>query len=877
MRKDEQENRRRGAKSTPAAARARRGKQETILSDETPSNETEIETEQGPVALSPNGEGGLFLLDIEQELRRSYLGYAVSTLVSRALPDVRDGFKPVQRRILYGMRGLNIGPGSSRVKSARVVGEVMGKYHPHGDASIYATLVRMAQDFSLRYPLIDPQGNFGSVDGDPPAAQRYTECRMTPLAMEMMEDIEKDTIDFRPNYDQQDREPVVMPGKFPNFLCNGGEGIAVGMSTSMPPHNLREVVEASLYALDHPDATPDDLAKFIPGPDFPTAALILGTKGAREAYRTGRGKVTMQAQLQIEPMDNGKSAIIVTELPYQVNKRRLIEHIAELVRAKRVDGITNLNDFSDKHGMRIEIELRRDVLPMRIVNFLLKHTALRQTFGVIILALVNGQPRLLNLAQVIQLHLSHRREVLVRRTRFELYQAKSRAHISEGLQIALNFLDAIIALIRAAPSGPVARSQMVERFGLTQLQAEAILNMQLRQIAQLESQRIEDEYKNLLREIARLEDILATPARVIRMIKDELRGLRDKYGDERRTRILPTEADDITEEDLVPEEKTLVTISRDGYIKRVPLDTYRTQRRGGRGVQAANLKEEDSLAHLFVATTTHYILFFTDRGRVYRLKAYEVPQTTRQARGQHINNFVQLIPGDQVTAILPMKDMKAEGFLLLATEYGEVKRTALSEFANLRANGLACFDIEEGDNLNWVRHTDGSQEIILVTQNGMSVRCPESDVPSRGRTAGGVRGIEMRDPKSKELKDRVVAMDVVSPTSQLLVCSANGYGKRTDLSKYTAHRRGTRGVKTMDVTNKTGMIVDAAVVEPEDKLMVLTESGVTIRMDIQTIRATGRSTQGVKLINLGDGDRVATIERLVSTDDIGEEGEEAAE
>lgn len=865
----------RGRRSARLANGPQRRKEERNLSDETPSNPDVNEAEEPmadgeSVELSPNGEGGLMLIDIEQELRRSYLGYAVSTLVSRALPDVRDGFKPVQRRILYGMRGLNIGPNSARVKSARVVGEVMGKYHPHGDAAIYATLVRMAQNFSLRYPLIDPQGNFGSIDGDPPAAQRYTECRMTPIAMEMMEDLEKDTVDFRPNYDQQDREPSVMPGKFPNFLCNGGEGIAVGMSTSMPPHNLREVVEASIYALDHPEATPDDLAKFIPGPDFPTAGVILGTKGAREAYRTGRGRVIMQAQIQIEPMDNGKNCIVVTELPYQVNKSNLIKHIADLVRQKRVEGITDVNDFSDKHGMRVVIELRRDVLPKRIVNFLLKHTALRQTFGVIMLALVNGQPRLLNLAQIIHLHLAHRREVLVRRTRYELYQAKSRAHILEGLQIALNFLDEIIALIRAAPNGQVARSQMVERFGLTQLQADAILNMQLRQIAQLESRRIENDYKDLLREIARLEDILETPARVVKMIKDELRQLRDKYGDDRRTRILPTEADEITEDDLVPEEKTLVTITRDGYIKRVPLDTYRTQKRGGRGVQAANLKEEDSLAHLFVATTTHYILFFTDRGRVYRLKAYEVPATTRQARGQHINNFIQVEPGDQVTAILPIKDMRAEGFLILATAYGEVKRTALSEFANLRANGLACFDIEEGDSLKWVKHSDGKQEIILVTSAGMSIRFPESDAPERGRTAGGVRGIEMRDPKTKTLADRVVAMDLVSPTSQLLVCSANGFGKRTDLSKYRAQSRGGRGVTTMDITAKTGPIVDAAVVEPKDKLMVLTESGVTIRMDIESIRAAGRSTQGVKLISLGDGDHVATIERLISADEIDE-------
>lgn len=820
-------------------------------------------------------DGSLMIMDIEQELRRSYLGYAVSTLINRALPDIRDGFKPVQRRILYAMRDLNVGPGSARVKSAKVVGECMGNYHPHGDQALYGTLVRMAQDFSLRYPLIDPQGNFGSVDGDPPAAQRYTECRLTPIAMEMMEDIQKDTVDFRPNYDQSRREPMVLPGKFPNFLCNGGEGIAVGMSTSVPPHNLREVVEASIYALDHPDATPEDLMKFIPGPDFPTAAMILGTKGAKEAYRTGRGRVIMQAQLQIEPMDSGKNAIVITELPYQVNKARLIETIADLVKQKRVDGITAINDYSDKHGMRVVIELRRDVMPRRIVNFLLKHTSLRQTFGMIMLALVNDQPKMLNLAQIIHLHLAHRREVLVRRTRFELGLAKQQAHIREGMQIALNFLDEIIALIRRSPSSEVARTEMCSRFGLTQIQAEAILNMQLRQISQLERQKIEEEYRNLLKEIGRLEDILVTPARVVKMIKDELRAMRDKYGDDRRTRILPTEADEITEEDLIPEEKTLVTISRDGYIKRVPLDTYRTQKRGGRGVQAANLKEEDQLAHLFVATTTHYILFFTNRGRVYRLKAYEVPQTSRQARGQHLNNFIQAVPGDTVTAILPIKDMTAEGYLLMATEYGEVKRTALAEFANLRSNGLNCFDIEEGDNLKWVRHTDGNREVILVTRGGMSIRFPESDAPARSRTAGGVRGIEMRDQRTKELLDKVVAMDVIGATSQLLVASENGFGKRTDLASYRAQSRGGRGVTTMNITNKTGPIVDAAVVEPNDKLMVLTEKGITIRMDIDTIRAAGRSTQGVKLINLGEGDRVCTIEPLVDAEAVEQEVEEA--
>ena len=1004
---------------------------------------------------APPLDAGIAMIDIETELRRSYLGYAVSTLVSRALPDVRDGYKPVQRRILHSMREAGITPASARVKCAKVVGDCMGNYHPHGDAAIYGTLVRMAQDFSMRYPLIDPQGNFGcftgdtkiklldgteksfaelatlpateifhvysvnsegeivvgegrnsritrrgaslvrvtldngeavrctpdhrfmlrdgtykqaqfltssdslmpgyfdqapiktgmneylrvyhpqtgqyasvqpallaahralyayethragtaynhrivsvewledtadvyditvdlhhnflldcgvfvhnSVDGDPPAAYRYTECRLTPIAMEMMEDIDRDTIDFRDNYDQTRREPTVFPGKFPNFLCNGGEGIAVGMSSSVPPHNLREVVDACVYALDHPEATADDLSRFIPGPDFPTSGVILGTKGAKEAYRTGRGRVIMQAQMQIEPMDNGKNAIVITELPYQVNKARLIITISDLVKQKKVDGITAVDDFSDKHGMRMVIELRRDVRPKQIVNYLLKHTAMRQTFGIIMLALVNGQPRILTLAQVIGHYLAHRKDIVVRRTRFDLARIKREAHINEGLQIALNFLDEIIALIRKAASSDVARVEMVRRYGLTALQAEAILNMQLRRIAQLESQRIEDDYKNQLKQIAALEDILQTPARVAKIVREELKYLKDKYGDDRKTRILPQEADEITEEDLIPEEETIVTISRDGYIKRVPVDTYRTQKRGGRGVQAANLKEEDQIAHLFTATTTHYILFFTDRGRVYRLKAYEVPETSRQARGQHINNFIQVEPGDKITAILPMPDMTAPGFLLLATENGEVKRSSLSDFANLRANGLICFDIEEGDSLKWVRHTTGDQEVILVTRNGMSLRCREVDIPDRGRTAGGVRGIEMRDPKSKALTDKLVGVDVVSATSQLLVVSEKGFGKRTDLSRYTAQKRGGRGLITMNVTNKTGPIVDAAVVEPDDKLMVITERGVTIRMDIATIRETGRSAQGVTLINLDNGDIVTTITRLIDTEDV---------
>ncbi|MDE2127514.1 MAG: DNA gyrase subunit A [Armatimonadetes bacterium] len=816
------------------------------------------------------------LVEIELELRRSYLGYAVSTLVSRALPDVRDGFKPVQRRLLYAMREIGAGAGAARVKSAKVVGETMGNYHPHGDQAIYGTLVRMAQSFSLRYPLVDGQGNWGSVDGDPPAAMRYTECRLTPLAMEMLEDLDRDTVDWMPNYDQSRSEPIVLPGKFPNFVCNGGEGIAVGMSTSMAPHNLREVANACIHLLDHPDATVDDVIRIIPGPDFPTAAFILGKKGAQEAYRTGRGRVIMQAKVEIEQLENGKSSIVVTELPYQVNKARLLETIADLVKSRRLDGVTDLNDFSDKRGMRVVIELRRDVMPRRVLNFLFKHTSLRQTFGIIMLSLVNGQPRQLNMLQVLAQFIMHRREVVIRRTRYELARARHTAHIREGLKIALDFLDEIIALIRSAASGEAARRGLVERFGLSFLQAEAILSMQLRQLAQLESQRIEDEYRGQLKLISFYEDILVNPARVTTIVKDEMTALRDKYGDDRRTRILAQEADEITEDDLVTEEDTLVTISRDGYVKRVPLDTYRTQKRGGRGVQAANLKEEDQLAHLFVATTTHLILFFTDRGRVYRLKAYEIPQTTRQARGQHLNNFIQTESGDTVTAILPLRNLGEGGYLLMATGYGEVKRTELSFFANLRNNGLICFDIEDGDNLRWVKHTDGNQEVIMITSGGKSIRFLESQVPTRSRGAGGVRGIEMRHRTTRELADRVVATDLVTPTSQLLVASEHGYGKRTVLSQYRPQSRGGRGILTMNVTQRTGPIVDAAVVEPTDRLMVLTEAGVAIQMDIAGIRSTGRSAQGVRLINLDAGDRVVTIERLLSAEDAQEAADRAA-
>jgi len=830
-------------------------------------NDTELLT--GP----DGGDGGeLILIDIEDELRRSYLGYAVSTLVSRALPDVRDGLKPVQRRILMAMNDLNLGPNTQRMKSAKITGDTSGNYHPHGDQVIYPTLVRLAQDFSLRYPLIDPQGNFGSVDGDPPAAQRYTEVRMSPFAMEMLADLDRDTVDWMPNYDQRLNEPIVLPARFPNFLCNGGEGIAVGMTTKVPPHNLREVCDACTYMLEKPDATVAELMKFITGPDFPTSGIILGTKGIKEAYETGRGRVIVQANLQIEPMENGKSAIVISELPYQVNKLKLQTDIADLVKGKKLDGVTNILDLTDRHGMRVIVELRRDAHPRKVLNFLLKHTSLRTTFGIIMLALVDGAPRQLNLSQVIGHYIKHRREIVVRRTRYELGRAKSRAHILEGLQIALDFLDEIIRIIRASDDDKIARTEMMTRFGFTQIQAEAILSMELRQLTRLNRNRLEEEYKGKLKEISGYEDILVVPARVTAIVKGEIKALRDKYGDERKTRILPTEAEEIGEEDLIPEEDMLVTITRDGYVKRVPLDTYRTQKRGGRGIIGANTKEEDTIEHLFVANTHDYILFFTDRGRVYRLKAYEVPQTTRQAMGTAIVNLINIEPGDVVTATVPVKDLNsATGYMLFTTQNGEVKRVDLKAFANLRANGLICFDLEGDDELKWVKLTDGKQECILVTHGGKSIRFKESQVPSRGRPAGGVRGIEMRGDDGK-MKDRVVAMDLVRPTSQLLVVGEKGIGKRTNLADYRGQSRGGKGILTMSITEKTGRIVDAVVVEPDDKLMIITKNGITIRMEVAGIRSAGRSTQGVKLINLEAGDSIGSIERLARSEDIDETG-----
>ncbi len=815
----------------------------------------------------------VFDVNIEDEMKRSYLDYAMSVIISRALPDVKDGLKPVQRRILYAMRQMGVGPNSAHVKSARAIGETMGKYHPHGEQVIYPTLVRMAQDFNQRYTLIDGQGNFGSVDADPPAAMRYTEVRLSALSMELMSDIEKDTVDWGPNFDQTLMEPIVLPAGFPNLLANGSTGIAVGMATNIPPHNLTELINGIVYLIDNPEADISALMEYIKGPDFPTAGMILGTKGIRSAFETGRGQITIQGEVTIEPLEGGRSAIVITELPYQVCKKRLIELIADHVRSKKLDGISQLDDFSDRTGMRVVVELRRDAHPRKVLNYLLKHTPLRSNFGVIMLALVDRQPRLLNLKQILQLYISHREDVVFRRSLWELDRARQRAHLLEGLRIAIRFLDEIIAIIRRSRSTDDARREMMKRYGLTQIQADAILAMQLRQLTQLERQKVEDEFRDLLMKIAYYEDLLINPDKIRAVIKRELKAIRDKFGDERRTRIISMEAEEIGDEDLIPEEETILTITRDGYIKRVPIDTYRSQRRGGRGIIGANTKEEDTVEKIFVATTHDYILFFSNRGRLYRLKAYEVPQTSRQAMGTAIINLINIEPGETITAIVPVREMKgdSQSFLVMATERGEVKRISLDAFKNIRVNGLKAFDLEEGDDLRWVELTDGTKDLVLVTRNGMSIRFNEKDIRASGRAAGGVRGIRLREG------DNVVGMCVVRDGSaELLVATENGAGKRTLLEYYRSQTRGGIGIRTMSITQKTGKIIGAQVVTSDDPVLLITQNGIIIKFAVREVRTTGRSTQGVRVINVGEGDLLATLARIPNTDEAAEAVESKA-
>lgn len=799
---------------------------------------------------------------VAEELGRSYVNYAMSVIIARALPDVRDGLKPVQRRILYAMRQLNLSPDSSHRKCAKICGDTSGDFHPHGEAVIYPTLVRMAQSWSLRYPLIDGQGNFGSIDGDSPAAMRYTEARLTSVALDLMDDLDRETVDWIPNYSQEKNEPTVFPGKFPNLLCNGSQGIAVGMATNLPPHNLTEVCNGILHRIDHPECNLDDIMVHIQGPDFPTYGIIMGTKGIRSAYETGRGSIVMQAKTMIEPGDAGKSLIVITEIPYQVNKETLVKAIAALIKERRFDGLLSVQDYSDKRGMRVEVDIRRDVNPNKALNYLLKHTSLRTTFGAILLGLVDQAPRTCPLITILDEYIRHRRKVIDRRTRYELYRSLEEVHLNEGYQIARRFLDDIIALIRGASDPNSARVEMVRRFEMSPFQANAVLAMPLRRLTQLEQRRLEEDYKDALRRVQNLFDILNDPDRLTKVLKEEVTATRDRHGDERRTKIQAREAGDFSEEDLIPEEEAIISISRDGYIKRVSIDAYRQQRRGGKGVNNTQ-KADDEPAHLFQVSTHHYILFFTDRGRVYRLKGYEIPESGRYARGMPVINYINILSDERVTATVSVKDIQGDGFLTMITRKGEVKRTPMNAFSNIRNNGLIAFDIEEGDELGWALKTRGNDDVILVTHNGKSIRFSETKATSRSRAAGGVRAISLEDD------DLVQSTDIIRPGATLLVVSENGFGKRTELDGYRVQGRGGKGILTMNVTEKTGKIVGAEIVDDEDRLLVMTLLGKGIRMKVKEIRTTGRVAQGVKLINMSAKDSVRSIARVVQEEDDG--------
>lgn len=813
----------------------------------------------------PENEPNVPTALIHEEMSRSYVNYAMSVIIARALPDVRDGLKPVQRRILYAMLEGGYTPDRQRTKCAKICGDTSGDYHPHGNEVIYPTLVRMAQDFSMRYPLIDPQGNFGNIDGDPPAAMRYTEARLSRIAMEMLEDIERETVDWTPTYLQTKNEPLMLPAKFPNLLCNGGSGIAVGMATNIPPHNLSEVVEALILRLKNPKCTVAEIMEVLPGPDFPTYGMILGTTGIKNMYETGRGSIVMQAKTAIEPTEGGRSVIVVSELPFQVNKTTLIEQIAKIIRDKKMDAISNVEDYSDRRGMRLEIFIKRDGNPNKALNYLLKHTSLRSTFGAIMLSLIDGVPRVAPITQLLDEYISHRRNVITRRTRFELNRALEDAHISEGYQIARANLDEVIKIIRGAEDPEDARRQLVVRFGMTMFQANVILNMQLRRLTRLEQIKLEEEYKTILRKIANLMDILSDPKRVDQIMRQELEELRKKYGDERRTKILPVEPGEIGEEDMIPDEEAIISISRDGYIKRMSIDAYRAQRRGGKGVVGTQLKADDDVAHLFQVSTHHFVLFFTDKGRVYRLKAYEIPESGRYSRGTPVINYIQIESNERVTATLSVKDIKGEGYLVMVTRLGEVKRTPINAFQNLRANGLRAFDIEEKDELRWVLRSNGKQDVLLITKQGMSIRFNEKQLTGRSRAAGGVRGIKLRKG------DEVVSADIVEdPKLSVLVVGENGYGKRTPLDEYRLQNRAGLGIKTMQVTAKTGPVIGAEIVDNDDQLVLMTEKAKAIKLRIKEIRMVGRIAQGVKLINLADDDRVRSIARLVKDSDPGE-------
>ncbi len=818
-----------------------------------------------------NNAGRLKPRDIEEELKTSFISYAMSVITSRALPDVRDGLKPVHRRILYSMVELGVTPDKPYRKSARIVGDVLGKYHPHGDSAVYDAMVRLAQPFNTRYMLVEGQGNFGSVDGDGAAAMRYTEARLSKLSMEMVRDLDKETVDFYPNFDETLMQPDVLPSRFPNLLVNGSAGIAVGMATNIPPHNLGEVVDAVVCMLDNPECTVDDLMQYIKGPDFPTGGVILGKRGIYDAYHEGRGKIITRAKSEIEEMHNGRQRIVVTEIPYQVNKARLIEKIAELVHDKRLEGISDIRDESDRSGMRIVIELKRDVNANVVLNYLYRHTQMQETFGAIMIALVDGTPKVLSLRQIIHHYIEHQESVITRRTQYDLDKALARSHILEGLLIALDNIDEVIALIRASADGNVARNGLMERFGLTEKQAQAILDMRLQRLTGLERERLEAEYAELEKQIAYYQAVLADEQLVRGIVKDEILEIKRKYADERRTEISALEGE-IDMLDLVQEEDMVITMTHFGYVKRVSMSAYRAQKRGGKGVSAATTREEDYVEQMFVTSTHDQIMFFTNRGRVYQMWCYEIPEAGRAAKGTAIVNLLQLDGGEKVTAMVDVPEEKLQGsYLIMATRQGTIKRTELSEFVNLRKSGLIAIVLREDDDLIGVALTDGRREVLLGTRDGMSIRFAETDLRPIGRNAVGVRGIELAEG------DRVVAMSIVEEDTDVLAITENGYGKRTAIEEYRLQSRAGKGIKAMNLTDKTGGLAGQLLVRSDEDILIITDDGTIIRTPVDSIPLHGRATQGVRLMRVAEGSRIMSIERAEQEpeeDELIPEGEE---
>ncbi|GAA0781202.1 DNA gyrase subunit A [Hathewaya limosa] len=808
-----------------------------------------------------NNTGKVSQVDIRHEMKKSYIDYAMSVIASRALPDVRDGLKPVHRRILYSMHELGLTPEKGYRKCARIVGDVLGKYHPHGDSSVYEALVRMAQDFSIRYTLVDGHGNFGSVDGDSAAAMRYTEAKMDKITAQMLRDINKKTVDFMPNFDGEEQEPVVLPSRFPNLLVNGASGIAVGMATNIPPHNLNEVIEGIIMLIDDPEVTISDLMTIIQGPDFPTSGTILGKSGIRSAYETGKGRILVRAKTEIEEHKN-RQRIIVTELPYQVNKAKLIESIANLVKEKKIDGISDLRDESDRDGMRIVIDLKKDANANIILNRLYKHTKMQDTFGAIMLVLVDGEPKILNLKEILQNYVKFQEEVIRRRTQFELEKAKDRAHILEGLKIALDNIDAVISLIRSSKTAAEAKDGLMNKFNLSEKQAQAILDMKLQRLTGLEREKIENEYNELIKLIAHLEAILSDEQLVLNIIKEELLEIKQKFGDERRTNIdLNSIEAGINIEDLIDDEDMVITLTHNGYIKRLPADTYSSQRRGGKGIQAMTTKEDDFVEHIFITSTHNNLLFFTNKGRAYALKVYTIPEAGRTAKGMNVVNILPLDQDERIQAVLPVREFEEDKFLIMGTKNGIIKKTSLSAYSSIRKNGVIAIKLREDDELIGVRMTNGESEILFITKNGYSIRFDESDVRAMGRSATGVKAMTLRDG------DIAVGMEVAKEDEELLVVSQNGFGKRTSVSEYPMRHRGGKGVITYKVSEKTGPLVGARIVKDSDEIMLINDSGVAIRLNVSGISSSGRNTMGVTLMRTSDGEIIVAIAKIICEDD----------